>query len=123
MNEFKDMSSPPLPFPLQHALTQTVAAPASAQEKPELMTLWAGQSAALSRCTNAPTTSLFPEALRQKCSTAFKPSHGERQAPPPPIAQLIGFHLISVKSGEAVIEFQATEAHANPTFLFASLMA
>jgi nitronate monooxygenase len=53
MNEFKDMSSPPLPFPLQHALTQTVAAPASAQEKPELMTLWAGQSAALSRCTDA----------------------------------------------------------------------
>jgi uncharacterized protein (TIGR00369 family) len=35
-------------------------------------------------------------------------------APPPPIAQLIGFDLISVKSGEAAIEFQATEAHANP---------
>ena len=35
-------------------------------------------------------------------------------APPPPIAQLIGFDLISVKPGEAVIEFQATEAHANP---------
>jgi uncharacterized protein (TIGR00369 family) len=35
-------------------------------------------------------------------------------APPPPIARLIGFDLISVKSGEAVIEFQATEAHANP---------
>jgi len=35
-------------------------------------------------------------------------------APPPPIAQLIGFDLISVKPGEALIEFQATEAHANP---------
>jgi uncharacterized protein (TIGR00369 family) len=35
-------------------------------------------------------------------------------APPPPIAQLIGFDLISVKAGEAVIEFQAMEAHANP---------
>src|SRR5918911_3635354 len=35
-------------------------------------------------------------------------------APPPPIARLIGFDLISVKSGEAIIEFQATEAHANP---------
>jgi len=34
--------------------------------------------------------------------------------PPPPIAQLIGFDLSSVKPGEAVIEFQATEAHANP---------
>jgi uncharacterized protein (TIGR00369 family) len=35
-------------------------------------------------------------------------------APPPPIARLIGFDLISVKLGEAVVEFQATEAHANP---------
>jgi uncharacterized protein (TIGR00369 family) len=35
-------------------------------------------------------------------------------APPPPIARLIGFDLVSVKPGEAVIEFQATEAHANP---------
>jgi acyl-coenzyme A thioesterase PaaI-like protein len=34
--------------------------------------------------------------------------------PPPPVARLIGFDLISVKPGEAVIEFQATEAHANP---------
>src|SRR5882672_446212 len=34
--------------------------------------------------------------------------------PPPPIARLIGFDLRSVKPGEAVIEFQATEAHANP---------
>ena len=43
-------------------------------------------------------------------------------APPPPIAQLIGFDLISVEPGEAVIEFQATEAHANPmgTLSFAS---
>ena len=35
-------------------------------------------------------------------------------APPPPVARLIGFDLISVKPGEAVIEFQATEVHANP---------
>jgi len=34
--------------------------------------------------------------------------------PPPPIAQLIGFDVTSVKPGEALIEFQATEAHANP---------
>jgi len=34
--------------------------------------------------------------------------------PPPPIARLIGFDLTSVKPGEAAIEFQATEAHANP---------
>ena len=35
-------------------------------------------------------------------------------AAPPPVAKLIGFDLTSVKPGEAVIEFQATEAHANP---------
>lgn len=34
--------------------------------------------------------------------------------PPPPIARLIGFDIISVNPGEAVVEFQATEAHANP---------
>jgi uncharacterized protein (TIGR00369 family) len=33
---------------------------------------------------------------------------------PPPIAKLIGFDLISAKRGEAVVEFEATEAHANP---------
>jgi uncharacterized protein (TIGR00369 family) len=35
-------------------------------------------------------------------------------APPPPIAQLIGFDLVSVEPGKAVVEFQATESHANP---------
>jgi uncharacterized protein (TIGR00369 family) len=34
--------------------------------------------------------------------------------PPAPIARLIGFDVISVEPGVAVIEFQATEAHANP---------
>ena len=33
---------------------------------------------------------------------------------PAPIARLIGFTLVSIKPGEAVIEFEATEAHANP---------
>jgi uncharacterized protein (TIGR00369 family) len=36
------------------------------------------------------------------------------EAPSPPIARLIGFDLVSVKPGEAVVEFQATDAHANP---------
>ncbi len=36
------------------------------------------------------------------------------QAPPPPIATLIGFSLTSIKPGEAEIEFEATERHANP---------
>ena len=34
--------------------------------------------------------------------------------PPPPIAKLIGFNLVSIGSGKAVIEFEATERHANP---------
>src|SRR5260370_30248410 len=45
MNEFRHVSSPPLPFPLQHALTQTVATPASAQGALELRTIWAGHTA------------------------------------------------------------------------------
>jgi acyl-coenzyme A thioesterase PaaI-like protein len=35
-------------------------------------------------------------------------------APPPPVAKLIGFDVVSVESGEAVVEFQATEVHRNP---------
>ncbi len=35
-------------------------------------------------------------------------------APPPPIAKLIGFTLVSIGSGQAVMEFEATERHANP---------
>jgi len=38
-----------LPFPLQHAVVQTVARPAAEQNKGELMTIWAGQSAGLCR--------------------------------------------------------------------------
>jgi len=34
--------------------------------------------------------------------------------PPPPIAQLIGFRLTAIKPGAAIIEFDASEAHANP---------
>jgi uncharacterized protein (TIGR00369 family) len=34
--------------------------------------------------------------------------------PPPPIANLIGFKVISSESGKAVIEFEADERHANP---------
>jgi len=36
------------------------------------------------------------------------------EVPPPPIARLIGFKLSAIKPGEAVVEFEATEAHANP---------
>jgi len=33
--------------------------------------------------------------------------------PPAPIANLIGFKLVSIGSGQAVIEFEAAERHAN----------
>jgi uncharacterized protein (TIGR00369 family) len=36
------------------------------------------------------------------------------ELPPPPIARLIGFRLTSIQPGEAVIEFEASEAHTNP---------
>jgi uncharacterized protein (TIGR00369 family) len=36
------------------------------------------------------------------------------EAPPPPVAQLIGFHLTSVKLGEAIVALQADQRHANP---------
>jgi len=36
------------------------------------------------------------------------------EIPPPPIATLIGFTLTSIQPGEAVIELEATERHANP---------
>jgi hypothetical protein len=64
MNEFREANSPPLPFPMQHALTQTVATPASAQETLELTTTWAGRNASLCHSTDATEfmTQLIAEA-------------------------------------------------------------
>jgi len=36
------------------------------------------------------------------------------EAPPPPIATLLGFALESVEPGRATVRFQATERHASP---------
>ncbi len=36
------------------------------------------------------------------------------EAPPPPVAQLIGFQLTSVKPGEATMALEADERHTNP---------
>ena len=36
------------------------------------------------------------------------------EVPPPPVATLIGFTIVDVEPGRAVIEFEATERHANP---------
>jgi nitronate monooxygenase len=53
MDELEDRSTSPLPFPVQHSVTQTYASRAAQQGKTELMTLWAGQSASLCRCADA----------------------------------------------------------------------
>jgi nitronate monooxygenase len=53
MEELEARRSHPLPFPLQHTVTQTYAGPAAQQGKTDLMTLWAGQSASLCRCSDA----------------------------------------------------------------------
>lgn len=36
------------------------------------------------------------------------------ELPPPPIAQLIGFKLVGAKHGEALVDFEASNNHANP---------
>jgi uncharacterized protein (TIGR00369 family) len=36
------------------------------------------------------------------------------EIPPPAVATLIGFQLISAKHGEAVVTFEANQNHANP---------
>lgn len=36
------------------------------------------------------------------------------ELPPPPLTTLLGFHLISIGSGQAVFEYEANESHANP---------
>jgi len=36
------------------------------------------------------------------------------ELPPPPVATLIGFELISAQPGEAVVELEASDRHANP---------
>ncbi len=36
------------------------------------------------------------------------------EAPQPPVAALVGFKLVSFERGQAVMEMQASERHANP---------
>ena len=36
------------------------------------------------------------------------------EVPQPPVGRLIGFKLVSIEPGSAVIQFEATEAHRNP---------
>lgn len=56
--------TPILPYPLQRGVIRQLAIPAEAAGRMDLLPLWAGQSATLSRCTNVPAllTSLVEEA-------------------------------------------------------------
>ena len=47
MIDLENDPEPPLPFPIQNALTQSVSGPAARQGKTDLMSMWAGQSAGL----------------------------------------------------------------------------
>ena len=61
MDELNDIDSIVIPFPLQHALVQTVAQPASMRGRADLMTLWAGQSVGL--CHDADAAELMAELI------------------------------------------------------------
>jgi nitronate monooxygenase len=61
MDELNDIDSTVMPFPLQHALVQTVAQPASMRGRADLMTLWAGQSVGL--CHHAEPAELMTELI------------------------------------------------------------
>ena len=52
-----------LPYPLQRALVRHLSVPAEKAGRPELLPLWAGQSANLSRCTNVRT--LFDTLVKE----------------------------------------------------------
>jgi nitronate monooxygenase len=52
LDEFNKKDTEILPYPLQRALVRYLSIPAEKAEKPELLPLWAGQSANLSRYTD-----------------------------------------------------------------------
>jgi len=53
LDELNQKDTEILPYPLQRALVRHLAIPAEKAGRPELLPLWAGQSANLSRCTDA----------------------------------------------------------------------
>ena len=55
LDELNQNGTEILPYPLQRALVRHLAIPAEKAGRPELLPLWAGQSANLSRCTDAYT--------------------------------------------------------------------
>ena len=55
MDELNRSGTEPLPYPLQRGLVRSLATAAEAAGRPDLMPLWAGQSAGLSSCSDAVT--------------------------------------------------------------------
>ena len=53
MEELNRQGTEILPYPLQRGLVRTLAIPAEAAGRPDLLPLWAGQSANLSTCAGA----------------------------------------------------------------------
>ena len=70
-------------------------------------------AAAVLESTSLGSTALDPVALGSVAPIASgRPKR--RAAMPPPVASLIGFTLLSIEPGRAVIELVADERHANP---------
>ena len=65
--------TPVLPYPLQRALVKNVAVPAEQAGRPDLMPLWAGQSAAIS---SNPDAAAYFKSLIEAVSRAFLPGRG-----------------------------------------------
>ena len=55
LDELNQKDAEILPYPLQRALMRNLSVPAEKAGRPELLPLWAGQSASLSRCTEVHT--------------------------------------------------------------------
>ncbi|MFQ5920273.1 MAG: PaaI family thioesterase [Thermoplasmata archaeon] len=54
--------------------------------------------------------------LRNETQSMFEMSRKiiQGELPHPPVARLIGFRLVSIEPGTAVVELEASEDHANP---------
>lgn len=52
LDELNQKGAEILPYPLQRTLLRHLAIPAEKAGRPDLLQLWAGQSASLSRCTD-----------------------------------------------------------------------
>ncbi|MFQ5907907.1 MAG: PaaI family thioesterase [Thermoplasmata archaeon] len=54
--------------------------------------------------------------LRDEFGSLFEMARSiaEGEIPQPPVAQLIGFRLVSVEPGQAVLEMETDERHTNP---------